>query len=123
MNTEISTLEKWETWVKVNKYQIPANVKILPRTWDFKSKRALYGSLRKYKAILCVQGDIQKQITTEPTNNYVQLVKYSTIRMLLIMKFIISLKTKELTSVTHFARKSQGIPSVYALFFYRKFGK
>ena len=64
MNTEIIALEKREAWVKYNKSQLTTNTNIMTCTWSIKRKSAPYGFLRKYKAILCVQGDIQKQIST-----------------------------------------------------------
>ena len=51
------------------------------------------GSLQKYKARMCVRGDIQNKITTEPMNDYAPVVQWSAISMLLIMTYIVSLKT------------------------------
>ena len=58
MNTEIEMLKRLNTWKVVRRSDVPRS-KILKSTWALKIKRLLSGKIRKFKARLCVRGDLQ----------------------------------------------------------------
>ena len=79
--TEITDLEKKETWVEVNIYDVPKGETILPGTWVFRRKRTPDGTIKKYKARYCVRGDLQIGVF----ETFAPVVAFSTVRLFLIL--------------------------------------
>jgi hypothetical protein len=59
MESEIKSLEEHGTWVEVPISD--AKAKILPLTWVLRRKCTPDGEIKKLKARLCVQGDLQEE--------------------------------------------------------------
>jgi hypothetical protein len=59
MESEIKSLEEHGTWVEVPISD--AKAKILPLTWVLRCKCTPDGEIKKLKACLCVQGDLQEE--------------------------------------------------------------
>ena len=49
--------------------------------------------IKKFKARLCVRGDVQKRRTEEPMDTYAPVVQWSTVHLMLILIQIMKLKT------------------------------
>ena len=78
MKKEIEGLVKRRTWDLVPKDSIGKENpqgELLPVTWAFKIKRFTDHSIRKFKARLCVRGDVQKKWTEEPMDTYALVVQ------------------------------------------------
>jgi hypothetical protein len=60
MESEIKSLEEHGTWVEVP--ILDAKMKILPLTWVLQCKPTPDGEIKKLKAHLCVQGDLQEGV-------------------------------------------------------------
>ena len=55
---EYSDLDKWQTFRPIRK---TPNIKTIPLKWVFIYKFDMNGYLVKYKAQICVRGDLQQQ--------------------------------------------------------------
>ena len=75
-------LIKKEVWDEVPKSD--AKTKILPVTWVFRRKRTPTGKIKKFKARLCVRGDLQEG----DFETFSPVVAWSTIRVVLIFAII-----------------------------------
>ena len=84
---EISALEQHGTWEEVSKTS--ATGKIIPNTWVFTIKRKPDGSIKKFKARLCLRGDLQKGIF----ETYAPVACFSTIRIFLITALMFGWET------------------------------
>ena len=78
MNAELLAMKEKGVWVEVNR---PMNRQVLPMTWVFKVKYNPDGSVDKFKARLCVLGNLQRQ--REDQNNYAPVLNEITLRTLL----------------------------------------
>ena len=84
---EVSELEQHGTWKEV--LQSSATGRIIPCTWVFSIKRRPDGSIKKFKARLCLRGDLQKgQFDT-----YAPVASFSTIRIFLITALMFGWET------------------------------
>ncbi|MGB0808420.1 MAG: reverse transcriptase domain-containing protein, partial [bacterium] len=70
----------WEEDLKSN-----ATTKIVPGTWVFRIKRSSDGSIKKFKARLCVRGDLQEDLGQD---NYSPVAAWSTVRLFLVLSMI-----------------------------------
>ena len=61
MEKETEELQAHGTWQGVVKSTIPKNAEIVPLTWVFRIKHLPNGELDKFKARLCVRGDLQAE--------------------------------------------------------------
>eukprot|EP00956_Cyclotella_meneghiniana_P030803 scaffold78713_cov46-Cyclotella_meneghiniana.AAC.1 len=67
---------------------------VLPSTWAFKIKRFPDGLIKKYKARFCARGD--KQIEgVDYFETYAPVVRWTTIRLLLILECLLGLVSKQ----------------------------
>ena len=76
---EIRELEGHDTWKEVPVDS--ANGPIIPSTWVFTIKRRPDGSIKKFKARLCLRGDLQKG----EFESYAPVTAFSSIRIFLIV--------------------------------------
>ena len=81
----------------------PRGVNILQSIWDFKKKRYLDGSLKKYKAIFCVRGDQQIE-GVDVFETYASVVSWITVRLLLVISIILQLKTQQVDYIHIFCQ-------------------
>ena len=86
--TEITGLESKHTWKEVP--MSDAKSKIIPGTWVFRVKRSPSGEIRKFKARFCVRGDLEED---NGEDNYASVVAWSTVRLFLVLCFILGWTT------------------------------
>ena len=79
MQKEIDALTEKGTWEEVPESQ--AKTKILPTTWVLKVKRNPEGEATKFKARICVRGDLEEK-TDEST--YAPVASWTTVRLFLV---------------------------------------
>jgi hypothetical protein len=84
---EISELEAHGSWVEVPESE--AKGRILPSTWVFKKKRAPDGSIKKFKARICLRGDLMEGVS----DTFSPVVAFSTVRVFFIMSLLLEWKT------------------------------
>ena len=78
---------------------------VLKSTWAFKIKRFPNGLIRKFKARFCVRGDMQIEgIDFEET--FAHVVNWITVRTLLILSVILSLKTAQIDYTAAFPQSA-----------------
>ena len=80
---EIRALERHGAWLEVP-FDEARNKNIVPSTWVFKVKRTPDGDIKKFKARLCLRGDLMRGVT----DTYAPVVAFSTVRIFLIMSII-----------------------------------
>ena len=74
---------------------------ILQSMWAFKRKRNPDGTLKKYKAILCVRRDQQIE-GVDVFDTYNPVVAWITVRLLLVISLAFSLATQQVDYITVF---------------------
>ena len=92
MEKEIKELQAHGTWQGVVKNTFPKDAEIVPLTWVFRIKHLPNGELDKFKARLCVRGDLQ----AEERETYAPVVRWSTIRTVLAFALKMKLKSKQI---------------------------
>ena len=103
MDDEIQSLTRRETWEIVLR-KSDADQNVLPGTWSFKCKRKPDWTIRKFKALYCVRGDIQKRLSPKPLNSYSPVVQWDTVRLMLILQCILGLQSQSIDSTNAFAQ-------------------
>jgi hypothetical protein len=88
---EIETLEKMDCWDVVDR---PEGAHTIDSTWAFKIKRYPDGLIKKFKARFCVRGD-QQVHGVDFFETYAPVVQWTTIRLMLILEFLLKLKSKQ----------------------------
>lgn len=83
MHAEIDSLVEETTWTEEEARL--AKDKILPLTWVFKRKRSPDGEITKYKARICVRGDLQEGVY----DTYAPVVSWSSIRLFITMMVVL----------------------------------
>ncbi len=101
MTREIRELEGRDAWTGVLRSSVPKGIQIVPLTWVFKIKRLPNGDLDKFKARICVRGDLQK-VTDECT--YAPVVKWPTIRSVLAFAIKNNLCTRQIDFANAFVQ-------------------
>ena len=86
-NKEIRELEQHNTWKEVPIDSVTES--IIPNTWVFTIKRRPDGSIKKFKARLCLRGDLQKG----QFESYAPVTTFSSLRILLITALMFKWKT------------------------------
>ena len=86
---EIEELEGKLTWIEVPMSK--AKAKIIPGTWVFRVKRNPSGEVTKYKARYCLRGDLEDK--TEVEDTFAPTVAWSTVRLFLVLCFILGWTT------------------------------
>ena len=92
MIKEIRDLEKRGAWTGVLKSSVPKGAQIVPLTWVFKIKRLPNGDFDKFKARICVRGDLQ-HLDSEV---YAPVCKWATIRSVLAFAVKHDMKTRQI---------------------------
>lgn len=85
---EITELENHTTWKEVP-IEAAGDTPITPTTWVFRIKRNPDGTFKKFKARICVRGDLEKTIV----ESFSPVVAYSTVRFFLIMALFLGWDT------------------------------
>ena len=89
--TEIETLENMNAWDVIDR---PVDKNVLGGTWAFKVKRFLDGLIKKFKARFCARGDQQIE-GVDFFETYAPIKQWTTVRLMLILKGSIDLKSKQ----------------------------
>ena len=105
-NKEIHALEEKDCWDEILLSDVPANTQVLPTTWVFRIKRALDGTIKKYKARLCACGDLQ--ICTEDA--YAPVVAFLTVCFFLVASLILEWYTCSIDFFNAFVQSSLTSP-------------
>jgi hypothetical protein len=100
MAKEIRELVAKETWHAVLRSSVPPSSRVIPLTWVMKIKRLPNGELDKFKARICVRGDLQE----ETRETYAPVVKWTTIRSVLAFSVKNNLKTRQVDFVNAFVQ-------------------
>ena len=108
MDNEIQSLMRRDTWEIVSR-KLVADHNMLPGTSSLKCKRRPDWTIRKFKARYCVRGDIQKRLSPKPLNSYSQVVQWATVRLMIILQFILDLQSQSIDFTNAFAQAD--IPS------------
>ena len=87
---EIETLEEMDAWGVVDCHY---DMNILEGIWAFKLKRFPDGMIKKFKARYCVRGDQQLE-GIDFFETYAPVVQWTTVRMMLVLKIRLKLKSK-----------------------------
>ena len=88
---ELNTLEGKEAWDIIPRQPW---MNVLPGTWAFKCKRYPNRMVRKLKAWFCVCGDRQVE-GVDFFDTFVPVIKWQTVRLMLILSLILNLQTKQ----------------------------
>ena len=92
MQKEVDALEKHGTWQGTLRSSIPEGAEVVPLTWAFRIKRLPNGDFDKFKARLVVRGDLQ----SDEQETFAPVVKWSTIRTVLVFALKMGLKTRQI---------------------------
>jgi hypothetical protein len=85
---EVTELEEHNTWIEVPIEEADGHF-IIPTTWVYRVKRNPDGSFKKFKARICVRGDLEK-ITVD---SFSPVVAFTTVRLFLIMALFLGWET------------------------------
>jgi hypothetical protein len=100
---EIGGLMDIHTFESTPKIDIPPRTRYLDLIWMYRRKRRPDGSLKKYKARLCVNGSRQIQ-GIDYTESFVPVVQWSTIRMVNTLSTMHNLKGKQIDFAQAFSQ-------------------
>ncbi len=92
MEKELQSLSDKGTWHAILRSDVPQHVKIIPLTWVFRIKRLPNGDFSKFKARICVRGDLQE----ETRETHAPVVRWTTIRGVLTFAVKHKLKTRQI---------------------------
>jgi hypothetical protein len=92
---EISGLVDINTFEFIPKTSLPPNTRYLDLIWTYRRKRRPDGSLKKYKASLCVNGSRQIQ-GVNYTESFAPVIQWITIRMVNTLAAMHNLKGKQI---------------------------
>jgi hypothetical protein len=92
---EIEGLMDIKTFEFIPKINLPPKTRYLDLTWTYRHKHRPDGSLKKYKARLCVNGSRQIQ-GIDYTESFAPVVQWSTIRMVNTLVTMHNLKGKQI---------------------------
>ena len=108
MDDEIKILMRRDTWDIFSRKSFADN-NLLPGTWSLKCKRKPDCTIREFKSRYCVRGDIQKILSPKPLNSYSPVVQWATVRLMLILQYILGLHIQSIDIKNAFAHAD--IPS------------
>jgi hypothetical protein len=92
---EIDGLMDINTFEFIPKIDLPPRTQYLDLIWTYRRKRRPDGSLKKYKARLCVNGSRQIQ-GIDYTESFAPVVQWSTMRMVNTLAAMHNLKGKKI---------------------------
>ena len=90
---------------------------VLPVTWSSKCKSKTYWTIKKFKKLYCVRGDFYNILYIEPLNQYYQVLKWTTVRLIFILQRNTVFRVKVLNSQIPLPRKIFQIGSQSSLNF------
>ena len=64
----------------------------------------LIGQSEKFKARYCVRGDVQKRLSPKSPNLYSLVVQWDTVRLILILQYILGLQSKSIDIKNDFSQ-------------------
>ena len=109
MDVEIETLEKMDTWEVIPRSELPAGSRVIPGTWAFRIKRRPDGSLKKFKARFCCQG--QRMIQgVDFQDSYSPVVGWPTVRSVLVMAASLGWESRQVDFISAFCQAEQKEP-------------
>jgi hypothetical protein len=94
-NPEIDGMHEIETFEYIPKSKLPAKTRYLDLIWTYRCKRRPDGSLKKYKARLCINGSRQIQ-GIDYTESFAPVVQWSTIIMINTLAAMQNLEGKQI---------------------------
>lgn len=100
---EIQTLENMNTWIEMDRTEVPEGHKILGGTWVFKRKKAPDGTIIKHKARYCVRGD-QQVHGVDYFESYAPVCMWSTVRLCLVLSIVADLASIQVDYTNAFAQ-------------------
>jgi transposase InsO family protein len=103
IKVELSDLEKRGTWVEISEDMLPEGANVVPGTWVFKVKRFPDGRFRKFKARLCVRGDLQLE-GVDFFKTYAPVVSWLSVRVCLVLSAVLDLQTVQADYSNAFAQ-------------------
>ena len=112
MIKEMRELEARGAWTGVLRSSVPKGEQIVPLTWAFRIKRLPNGDFDKFKARICVRGDLQHM----NSEVYSPVCKWTTIRAVLAFAVKHNMKTRQIDFSNAFA---QGVLKEEDKFFVR----
>ena len=92
MQKEVEQLERHGIWQGVLRSSVPEGAEIVPLTWAFHIKRKPSGDFDKFKARLCIHGDLQ----SDAHETFAPVAKWSTIRTVLAFALRMRMKSKQI---------------------------
>ena len=103
MDDKIQSLMRRDTWEIVSRKSVDDH-NVLPVTWSFKCKRKPDWKIGKFKARFCVGRDIKKILSLKPLNSYTPVVQWATVRLMLILRYILGLQSQSIDFKNAFAQ-------------------
>ena len=103
MLKEIRELEAKGTWTGVLRKSVPEGANIVPLTWVLTIKKLPNGDFDKFKARICVRGDLQRLRSDEV---YSPVCKWTTIRSVLAFAIKHGLKTRQIDFANAFVQST-----------------
>ncbi len=91
MDIELEALRNKDTFLEINRSDVPAGHQIIKSTWAFRRKRRPNGEVHKLKTLFVVRGDLQRLDESEST--YSPVVDWSTVRLLFVLTVAQQLKS------------------------------
>ena len=108
MNDGIQSLMRRYTWDNVSSKSV-AYHNVLPGMWSFKCKSKTDWTIKKFKVLYCVRGDVQKRLSPEPLISYSPVVYWDIVRLMFIFQCTIGLHSQTIGFANAFSRAD--IPS------------
>jgi hypothetical protein len=112
MNKELQQLHDKGTYEIVAKATIEG--KIIPTTWVFKRKRLPDGTIYKYKARLCIRGDLQAP-QLDRNDTYAPVASWDTIRLMFSLCVQHGIKSRQIDFANAFVQAERDEPIYLAL--------
>ena len=103
METELSELKNLNTFQPVLRSSLPPDTSVLKSTWVFKIKRLPSRIIRKFKARLCVRGDLQRH-GIDYWDTYAPVVSWTTVRLVLILCQVHGLQSRQVDYVNAYCQ-------------------
>ena len=94
MTEEITNLVKQRTWDVIQKYEVPEGANIIPGTYYFKCNCFPEWVFPRFKTRFCVIEYIQKRLSDVPNNTHAPMLQWSMVRLMLVLTYIMVLKTQ-----------------------------
>jgi hypothetical protein len=112
MNKELQQLHDKGTYEIVAKDTVQG--KIIPTTWVFKRKRLPDGTIYKYKARLCIRGDLQAP-QLDRNDTYAPVASWDTIRLMFSLCVQHGIKSRQIDFANAFVQADRDEPIYLSL--------